>query len=1630
MVPHYFVELDTLPLTSNGKVNRRELPDPDELHTEYATPYIPPQNEIQQQLVEVYQEVLKKKPVSIKENFFVLGGDSIKSIQIVSKLKQRGYTLAIRDILSHPVIEELEQYVNKSTRAAEQGATEGLIPLSPIQTAFLQNDFSLKYHYNQSVLLQSSEPVSPEGIRMALNKIVQHHDILRAVFRKEETGWIQENRGEGQYYSFEIIENADDELFIAHCERIQSTASLAEGPLFRVCLFRNQGADRLLMVIHHLLVDGVSWRILFEDLAALYNQYLQGQPLVLPPKTDSFRYWMQQQAAYATSPDLQQQEEYWSAIESGSYAPLPADNPEGLNTAGDAVTISFALDNETTERLLTGCYQAYRTDVNDILLTAFGLSLREIFDPGKVLIKMEGHGREDTGMNTDVSRTVGWFTTTYPVVLNMEYSSDIIRQLIEIKETLHRVPEKGLGYGVLRYLANKNYKLEPQITFNYLGDFGTGVHAKGNHQLFTFSGGYHGKDMPDSLQRDAMLDITGIIAGKELQLSITYSKEQYGTATMENLSGCFRKKLETLVQLLSAEKKQQLSPVDLTWNKLTVEQVNKLNKLGLEDVYPLSPLQLGLYYHWLSEPDSPVYVQQISYRLKGSLAIAAVEKSYQELIARHAMLRTCFSHEWSDRPLQMVFNKTASSFEYNDATGKAELSPAWFKKADQAKGFNLHSGTQMRLTVLKLENAVHEFVWTFHHIIMDGWSVARLMTEFFEIYRNTTSGITEGPAEMNSYANYISWLEKKDKTLSLDYWTDYLTGYDTVACIPRLPGNKRKGYRGEKLTLEISGNKREALRRRCAGEGITENNFFLALWGLLLGKYNNTTDVVFGTVVSGRATEVRGVENIVGLFINTIPVRVKTGEEITLQNLLRNVQKESVDAGAHHYVQLAELQSRSELGRNLFDHIVVFENYPVQEVIDKSVGDQHTGERLEVTAVQLAEQSSYDFFITIVPGKNIEVNFNYNACVLGEMQLQRLQEHFDQLITLALKDKGQLVKNCTYTSEGEEQLLLHTFNDTAHPYRANQTLVSLFEEQVAAAPDREILKFDKVSLTFRELNETANQLSAYLRKQYGVQPDDRVCIKLERSEWMIIAILGVLKSGGAYVPVDPAYPEERIAYMLGDSNSKVLLDEKELQHFRKQQAQYSKENQQLISRPSGLAYIIYTSGSTGRPKGCMLEHGSIVNRLQWMWEQYGFTKEDVILQKTTFTFDVSVWELFLPLCYGATMVLCHREDIAVPERIVSLIRQHKVSCMHFVPSMMNAFTGNLFERDTIGEELQSLRLIITSGEALPVQTLKNWYAKVPVPVHNLYGPTEASVDVSFYATSPTDEMVLIGKPVWNTQLYITGQDGQLQSPGIPGEICIAGVGLARGYINNPELTTEKFVNNPFRPGTKMYRTGDIGRWLEDGNIEYIGRKDGQVKIRGHRVETGEVEAVLLDHPDIESCVVTVQSSGGNVNELRACIVSRTLLNIVELRQWLSNKLPLYMIPAQFIQLEQLPLTASGKADRKALQQLPVQTLQAGVEYIPARNETEELLSSIWRQLLGERQISITENFFDAGGDSIRLIELSGLVSRAIGKEISIPVLFQYPTISDLAAYLANETKAYDVPDYDRTELMDDISKFS
>ena len=579
MLPNHFVQLAELPLTANGKIDKKALPEPEGLGLSTGVAYVAARNEIEGQLVAVYEEVLKKQPIGIKEDFFALGGDSIKSIQIVSRLRQRGYSLTIRDILLNPVIEELASQVKMVMRSIEQGLTEGIIALSPIQEWFFDSSSVNKHHYNQSVLLNSKEPVSEEGIRAALDKIVLHHDALRMVYRDSPQGWVQENRGKEQSYSLEIIEACNEESFNEHCNHIQSGINLEKGPLFKAGLFHSTGGDRLLLVAHHLVIDGLSWRILFEDLSSLYQQYLSGQSLALPLKTDSFKYWQDRQLAYSASEVLQKEETYWSAIESVPVTPLPLDNGAGSNLMKDVSSCSFLLDEEVTSRLLTRCYKAYHTEINDILLTGLSLAAAEVFGIDKVMIRLEGHGREDIGPDTDMSRTVGWFTTMYPVVFDMSYSGDMIRQLIEVKESLHRVPNKGIGYGVLRYLAKKEYRLTPEITFNYLGDFGGGIATRQGDPLFGFSGGYHGREFSEDMSRDTVLDVSGMVAEGKLRLSIAYSTGQYSASTIEGLLTSYQQRLQDLIGRLSAEQKIHLSPVDLTYKELSVEQLQKLNNL-------------------------------------------------------------------------------------------------------------------------------------------------------------------------------------------------------------------------------------------------------------------------------------------------------------------------------------------------------------------------------------------------------------------------------------------------------------------------------------------------------------------------------------------------------------------------------------------------------------------------------------------------------------------------------------------------------------------------------------------------------------------------------------------------------------------------------------------------------------------------------------------------------------------------------------------------------------------------------------------------------------------------------------------------------------------------------------------
>ncbi|MET4143134.1 condensation domain-containing protein, partial [Pedobacter sp. UYP1] len=631
-----------------------------------------------------------------------------------------------------------------------------------------------------------------------------------------------------------------------------------------------------------------------------------------------------------------------------------------------------------------------------------------------------------------------------------------------------RVPNKGIGYGVLAGTGGTGFTaVHPDITFNYLGDFGSGVSGADGQELFSFSGEGHGAEISGEMDRWEKLGISGIIAEGRLRLAVSYSAEQYSAARIGRFLSAYERQLEEIINFLSAEHQVHLTPVDLTYKDLSLSAVLVLNNgQKLSDVYPLSPLQEGLYHYWLSNPASSGYFEQMSYRVQGILDLAQLSLAYQELVSRHAVLRTYFSHELADIPVQVV-SRELSSLVYIDLSattaataattaattttataekGEADAVEA-FKLSDRSRGFDLHSGSQMRLTVLGLGDDTYEFVWSHHHILMDGWCVGILIKEFFQLYESHLSGKPAILGTVYPYSDYIKWLMVQDQTVSLSYWSEYLSGYETIAGLPKkyLGSAEKdlglKGYLRRQESVQVGGILSLAIKRLCSELAITENTLIQTAWGILLGNYNNTDDVVFGAVVSGRPAEVTGIEEMIGLFINTIPVRIGFGEGFSVGSVLQSVQQDSIAGTSHHYTQLAGVQSQSGLGRELFDHILVFENYPVQELVSREITEERNALTLLSSAV--FEQTGYDLTVLIIPGESLEIRFEYNGHVYEGAMLSRLAAHFLQILELMVTDPSAAIKDLDYLSAAEQVELLETFNATAVSYPKDKTLVDL-----------------------------------------------------------------------------------------------------------------------------------------------------------------------------------------------------------------------------------------------------------------------------------------------------------------------------------------------------------------------------------------------------------------------------------------------------------------------------------------------------------------------------------------------------------------------------------------------------------
>nr|WP_080743752.1 non-ribosomal peptide synthetase [Bacillus clarus] len=1632
MIPSYFVQLEQMPLTQNGKIDRKALPVL-EGNLQTGTEYVAPQTPVEEILVSIWQTVLGVPQIGVLDNFFDLGGDSIKSIQVSSRLYQAGYRVDMKDLFKYSTVASLSPHVEKITRVAEQGEVTGEATLTPIQHWFFDREVTAPHHFNQAFMLYRKQRFDVLALRKTMQKIAEHHDALRMVFRQTEQGHEAWNRGieEEELFNLEVMDfigNGNPDSAIEETvNTMQSSIDLSEGPLMKLGLFQCEEGDHLLMVIHHLVVDGVSWRILLEDIEAGYEQAVNGEDIQLPQKTDSFQLWAEQLSLYANSLEMEKEREYWNEIEQIPTGLLPKDTEQDCGLIKDSEVITVQWTAAETEQLLKQTNRAYNTEINDLLLTALGMAIHQWTGMEKISVNLEGHGRESILSNLDITRTVGWFTSQYPVVLPIEAASGISHQIKNIKEGLRQIPNKGIGYGLLKYLSENQEKLtftlKPEISFNYLGQFDQDLENTAMQPSSYSSGESESKQHV----RSYVLDINGMISAGRLALEINYSGKQYRRETIEQLANGLQARLQEVIEHCVKKERAELTPSDIIFKGMTIEALDRVvqetKHIGeIENVYPLTPMQKGMLFHSLMNPQSGAYFEQATFDVQGSMNLKAFAQSLEQLVQRHAIFRTNFVSAGNDEPLQIVYRNRKVDFHYEDLQEMEESSrEEWMKRyttEDKERGFNLAEEALMRMTILRTEEQTYRVIWSFHHILMDGWCIPLVTQEIFEIYYAIQEQREPKLSIVTPYSDYIEWLEAQDQEEASKYWNDYLEGYEGQTILPKVTSsNENENYISGNLVWNLGKELTEQLKQVANSNQVTLNTLMQTAWGVLLQRYNNSTDVVFGSVVSGRPSEILGVENIIGLFINTIPVRIHGDAEDSFVEVMKKNQKQAVASHAYDTHPLYEIQAQTEQKQDLITHIMVFENYPLEQQLEHSENRSETD--LIIENVSMIEQTNYDFNVTVIPGEEIQMQFQYNAHIYDDASIERMRNHLIQIIKQVVNNPQTCIHKLELVTAEEKMQILEMFNDTAAEYPREKTIHQLFEEQVERTPDHVAVVFENQQLTYRELNARANQLARTLRNE-GVQEDQLVGVMVERSIELIVGILGILKAGGAYVPLDPEYPEERIQYILEDAGVKVLLLQQHLQghvFFKGKNINlddislYDKDDSNLetSTRPSGLAFVIYTSGSTGKPKGVLVEHHSVLNFLQTLEVRTLLDDKDIVLQKSTISSDASIWELFWGMMKGARLYLLEPGGEKDPATLVRAVQNYKVTHLEFVPSMLQAFVEYVENFSNV-ETLASLRYVSVGGEKLSAHLADKFHKVLTVPngtlLHNTYGPTEATVEVTSFVCSEAGkyENIPIGKPNLNTQMYILNDKLQIQPIGVAGELYTGGVGVARGYLNRPELTEERFVENPFISGERMYRTGDLARWLPDGNIEYIGRIDHQVKIRGYRVELGEVESALQKVELVREAIVVARESTDGLIQLCAYFVGDESLTVEQLREAMAQELPDYMIPSYFVQLMQMPLTPNGKINRKALPE-PEGNLQTGIEYVAPRTRIEEQLIEIWKEVLFNEHIGIKHNFFDIGGHSLRATTLVSKIHKQMNINVMVRDVFRYQTVEQMAEFI-------------------------
>ena len=1767
MVPTAVVVLDELPLLPNGKVDRKRLPKPSEARTTRRLGE--PESPLEALLAEVWTEVLAR-PVGRSDNFFEVGGDSILALRIVARCRPRGLDLRPRDLFDHQTLADLARWLVAAERVqddAEPGETGPVVGLgrwTPIQRHFFdhlaERGLDHPHHFNWTRLWRVTRPLGPSSLPRLAGRLEEHHDALRSRFpsRQRETcrmridapgeppaTWIDLSRLDpGRARA--VLERA--------CAQAQSSLDLESGPLWRLVGLALPGgygesarADsapgepeprRLLLVAHHLVVDGVSWSLLAEDLGALLNDRL------LPPRTTSVVDWVDGLADAARDPTLAEAFTKWLGPSIRS-TPSRGRRPAGLGSQRphpeSPRRMRHELDRQQHRRLREQTHR-HRLRVDEVLLTALALELRGDLGP-LLLLDLEGHGREPLRAGLDASRTVGWLTALYPVALDLgaldlgaidlgaidlgtiDRDLEVGAMLRRVKESLRTVPHGGLPFGVLESLAET---LDPApvlparpILFNYLGA-GASPHRKAfRHSASEGTATPLAPLLPAEESPGATrgprvgpshpLELVVGSSEASLRIDASWWPERWDGPGVQGLVERWLERLGDVLAWLETPEASCLTPSDFPLAGLDTATLDRhLGALGsstsgsstsgsgtsgsgtiepeIEDLYPTSATQEAILYYHLYHPRSTAYFDHTSFLLDGAVEPERVRRAGQRLLDHHPILRTTVRWQGLDEPLQVVWRRAELPFEELDwrhlEPRRHETRLRRFIEQDRLRGCDLSRPPLLRWTLIRLAAQRYRLVWSYHHLILDGWSLPLLLHDFYRAYREPAAPLPPS----RPFRDFIGWLALHDRERAAPFWRRSLSGFAEATPLPfdRPARESAAGpvVRGRSHSLDDATS--DALTSLAHRARVTLNTVVQAAWALVLGRYSGERDVLFGATLAGRPPEVAGIESMVGLFVNTLPVRVDTSPAQRVLPWLAELQTWNVEMRTVDDSRLFDLHRWSAVppGSPLFESALLFQSYPRQDgPVLEDLGIVSHGFRA-------FGHTSYPLTLTAKPRRRLLLQLAWDTLRFDATTARRLLATLVHTLgELCQRDDGRLGELRRLRACEGHQLLVEANDRPVRGFDQADDPVATFRHWVRASPEAPAVVWEgEVVLSYGELGHRVEVLASLLEGA-GAGPETPMGLFVTRSPEMLVAVLAVLATGATSVPLDPLHPPGRLAWILEDMGVHWILAQRKLigdlpsaevvalpiDGLGSTEASQAREElrvlaetlettsglprQEVEARPArrwldeALAYVLYTSGSTGRPKAVGIPRRALATYCCLARARFELGPGRRMLQFASLGFDTSVEEIFPTLTSGATLVLRNERMLESPAIFLATIDRWGIDVLDLPTAYWHQLCAAV---ESASDLPKGLRTLILGGEAIRPELLDRWHGLgAKARVLNTYGPTEGTIVAgdcellptadgsdrnprSVDATGPGDAVgpgdsrppVSIGRPLPGTRWFVVDRRLEPAPLGAAGELVLGGDRLARGYLHRPALTAQRFVPDPWSdtPGSRLYRTGDRVRGRGDGELLFLGRIDHQVKVRGLRIELGEVETVLAADEPVREVVASVVDGGGPRARLVAHIVPQDLQtppDVAALRRRAKHHLPFYMLPSQILVVPDLPRTPSGKVDRRRLvASVPSQSVDAlrgrsgQPTGEPPRGLTERTLATLFAEILGlddpeGATLGRNDEYFDLGGDSLLAVRLMARIERRFGVPLTLAELFADFTIAGLASRLAPASESDD-----------------